>query len=61
MGCKWVFSIKGNANGSSERYKARLVANGFTQTYEIDYQKTFAPVTKINSSRVILSIAINSD
>lgn len=56
-----MFSIKGNANGSSERYKARLVANGFTQTYEIDYQKTFAPVTKINSSRVILSIAINSD
>ena len=37
VGCKWVFTIKYNSNGSLQRYKARLVAKGFTQTYGIEY------------------------
>jgi transposase InsO family protein len=61
VGCKWVFSVKYKADGSIERYKARLVAKGFTQTYGMDYQEMFAPVTKINSIRVLLSLAVNSN
>ena len=49
-----MFSIKYKLDETIERYKARLVANGYTQTYGIDYQKTFAPTVKINTSRVIL-------
>ena len=51
--------MKCKSDGSIERYKARLVAKGFTRTYGINYQETFGLVAKINSIRVLLSLAIN--
>jgi hypothetical protein len=49
VGCKWVFTMKYNSDGSIERYKARLVAKGFTQTFGIDYSERFAPVAKLST------------
>nr|XP_033514797.1 uncharacterized mitochondrial protein AtMg00820-like [Nicotiana tomentosiformis]XP_033514798.1 uncharacterized mitochondrial protein AtMg00820-like [Nicotiana tomentosiformis] len=60
VGCKWVFIMKHKTDGSIERFKARLMAKGFTQTYKV-YQETFAPVAKMNNIRILLSCTTNLD
>lgn len=59
VSCKWIFTIKYLFNGKIDRRKTRLVARGFTQTYGEDYIDTFAPVAKLHTIRIVLSVATN--
>jgi len=52
VGCKCAYIVKFHSDGSVDRLKARLVAKGYTQTYGINYDETFFPVTKISFVRV---------
>lgn len=58
IGCKWVFRVKENPDGTINKYKARLVAKGFHQRQGFDFLETFSPVVKPVTVRVILTIAI---
>lgn len=56
VGSKWVFKIKTDEEGNAT-YKARLVAQGFTQKFGIDYDEVFAPVARSETFRILLIIA----
>ena len=61
VGCKSVYKLKFNSNGSINRYKTRLVAKGFHQQYGVDFEETFSPIIKPPTVRIILSLAIQFD
>jgi Reverse transcriptase (RNA-dependent DNA polymerase) len=60
-GSKWVFKIKQAPDGMIQKYKAHLVAQGFSQIEGIDFDQTFAPVAKFALLCTILTLAAEFD
>ena len=59
IGTKWVFRNKMNEDGVVTRNKARLVAQEYSQEEGIDFQKTFAPVVKLEVIKILLAFAVS--
>ncbi|KAJ0508396.1 putative RNA-directed DNA polymerase [Helianthus annuus] len=57
--CMWLFRHKFKSDGTLERYKARLVVNGNSQTVGVDCDETFSPVVKPATIRTVLSLAVS--
>ena len=55
--CKWVYRTKVVVDGSDIKYKSSLVSKVFSQFQGVEYTGTFAPVSKMNSIRLVLAIA----
>src|SRR5699024_10630542 len=58
VGVKWVYKLK---SSTKARFKARLVALGYVQRPGIDFLETYAPVVKVSSLRILLSIVASLD
>jgi hypothetical protein len=59
--CKWVYKVKHNANGSVYKYKAKLVAKSYAQTYGIDYEETYSLVAKMMIIKTIIVMVITKE
>jgi hypothetical protein len=57
IGCKWVLTLKRDADGKVTQFKARLVAQGFSQRAGLDYNETFASVVKFASIRMLCALS----
>ena len=57
INCKWIFKKKVGADGTVCSYKARLVAQGFSQKIGIDYDETFSSVVRFESLHSVLALA----
>ena len=60
MGVKWIYKTKLNVDADVEKYKALLVAQGFSQQPRIGYNETFALMARLDTVRMVLAIVAHN-
>ncbi|XP_076544682.1 uncharacterized protein LOC117610925 [Osmia lignaria lignaria] len=58
IGCRWVFKLKTDTDGVITRYKARIIAQGFSQEKGVDYSETYSPVANFSLIRLFLALTV---
>jgi hypothetical protein len=61
VGTNWVFPIKYNEYGVVTRNKEKLVAKGYSQVKDLDFEETFAPVARLESIHILLTYGTHHD
>jgi hypothetical protein len=59
--CKWVYRLKQVSDSSGSKYNARIVAKGFRQEYDLDFDEVFLLVIKMKTLRFLLSVVALED
>ena len=59
--CKWIFKVKRDANGKIDKFKTRLVTKGCAQEKGYDYDETYAPVARVTTLKILLSLIVEND
>ncbi|KAL0362116.1 UNVERIFIED_CONTAM: Copia protein [Sesamum calycinum] len=55
--CKWVYKRKLKVDGEMTTFQARLVAKGYNQRFDVDFEETYSPVAMAKSNRILLAIS----
>lgn len=61
LNSKWVFKLKKDKDDNIQTYKARLVAKGCSQKKGFDYEETYAPVARLETLRILLSLVVEEN
>ena len=57
---KWIYKTKQDVDGNVQKHKERMVVRGFTHQPNIDFNETFAPVSRMDTIRTVLAIAVQN-
>ena len=60
IGTKWVFRNKMNEKGEIVRKKDTLICKGYSQHEDIDYEETYAPISRMEVVRMFLAYVVNN-
>ena len=58
IGCRWIYKVKYNVDGSVNRYKALVIAKGYAQMHGVDYEETFSLVAKMTTMRTMIATVV---